>query len=104
MYFLEESEFGLVPEGQLVEGQAEEGHAQGPDVHCLPAEGFYIGVAALRSHKVIGTFCLGEDVVFSFFEELADTEVTEFGDLALGNQNILRLDISMYDVQCVHIV
>lgn len=41
-------------EGRFVEGQTIDGHAQGPDIGCLPREEALLGVAALRRQELIG--------------------------------------------------
>jgi hypothetical protein len=56
--FLEESELGLVPEGQPVEAHAKQGHSEGPDIYCLPTEGVHVRVATLWGHELVGTFSL----------------------------------------------
>ena len=56
--FLEESELGLVPEGQPVEAHAEKGHSEGPDINCLPTEGVHIRITTLWGHELVGTFSL----------------------------------------------
>ena len=58
VYFLEESELGLIPEGQSVEAHAEKGHSEGPDIYCLPTEGLHIRVTTLGGHEMVSTFSL----------------------------------------------
>lgn len=58
VYFLEESELGLIPEGQPVEAHAKQGHSECPDIYCLPTEGVHIRVTTLWGHEMVGTFSL----------------------------------------------
>ena len=58
VYFLEESELGLIPEGQPIEAHAEQGHSEGPNIYRLSTEGIYVRVTTLWGHEMVGTFSL----------------------------------------------
>ncbi len=102
MYFLYYAELSVVPEGELVEDHAVEGHAERPDVCDLAAEAVYVGVAALWRHEVVGAFCFANLIFFFFGKELTNPEISQFRLEFLSYQYILWLYVSMDNVIYMH--
>ncbi len=102
MYFLYNAELSVVPEGELVEDHAVEGHAEGPDVGDLAAEAVYVGVTALWRHEVVGAFCLANLIFFFLGKELTNAEITQLSLEFLSYQYILGLYVSMDNVINMH--